>query len=77
MTDTFAYLTGRMLGRHKLAPRVSPHKTVEGAIGGIVGCVASMLVYAPIAAGIWGSGWIRRRCVSWAFSARRPANSAT
>lgn len=35
--DSAAYFTGRFLGRHKLAPVISPHKTVEGAIGGIIG----------------------------------------
>ncbi|HKG94357.1 MAG TPA: phosphatidate cytidylyltransferase [Gemmatimonadaceae bacterium] len=40
-SDTGAYFVGRALGRHKLIPRVSPGKTVEGAIGGMV---LSMLV---------------------------------
>lgn len=35
MTDTGAFYVGRSLGRHKLAPRISPGKTVEGAIGGL------------------------------------------
>lgn len=35
--DTGAYYTGRLLGRHRLAPRISPAKTVEGALGGLVG----------------------------------------
>ena len=34
--DIFAYLIGRALGRHKFAPRISPKKTWEGAIGGFV-----------------------------------------
>lgn len=35
-SDTFAYLVGRSIGRTPLIPRVSPKKTVEGAIGGLV-----------------------------------------
>ena len=34
LTDTGAFATGKLLGRHKLAPRISPSKTVEGALGG-------------------------------------------
>jgi len=35
-SDTFAYLTGKFLGRHKLAPKISPLKTIEGFLGGMV-----------------------------------------
>lgn len=51
MSDTGAYFAGRSLGRHKLAPRVSPAKTVEGSVGGMVGsvlgAVASKYIFFP------------------------------
>ena len=36
VTDTAAYATGRMFGSHKIAPNLSPNKTVEGLVGGFV-----------------------------------------
>ncbi|WP_326909170.1 phosphatidate cytidylyltransferase [Sedimentibacter sp. MB31-C6] len=44
-SDTFAYFTGKLFGRHKLYPQVSPNKTIEGAIGGILGCTIISLFY--------------------------------
>lgn len=44
-TDTGAYAFGRMFGRHKLIPKVSPKKTVEGALGGIVMAVVVAWLY--------------------------------
>ena len=44
-SDSFAYLTGRFIGKHKLIPNVSPNKTVEGAIGGVVGAAVVCTVY--------------------------------
>ena len=49
-----AALAGRAFGRHKLAPIVSPHKTVEGAVGGVLGSMAAgcvlTLVYSLLSA---------------------------
>lgn len=44
-TDTGAYFFGRTFGRHKLIPSVSPGKTVEGAIGGVVVAVIAAWLY--------------------------------
>lgn len=38
-TDVMAYFTGYLLGKHKLCPKISPKKTIEGSIGGILGSV--------------------------------------
>lgn len=45
--DTCGYIVGRLYGKQKLAPRISPNKTVEGAMGGIVGAwiPAFLLLY--------------------------------
>ncbi len=47
-TDILALFSGMLFGKHKLAPKVSPKKTVEGAIGGIVFCTLGMLAYCII-----------------------------
>ncbi|MBR0445833.1 MAG: phosphatidate cytidylyltransferase [Oscillospiraceae bacterium] len=48
MSDTCAYFTGRFLGRHKLAPTISPKKTVEGLFGGMAGAVLGMIIYSLV-----------------------------
>lgn len=47
--DIFAYLTGRLLGKHKLFPRISPGKTIEGSIGGLVFTLIATAVFAHYA----------------------------
>jgi len=42
--DTLAYLVGHAIGRHRLAPNLSPGKTVEGALGGLLGGVLGALI---------------------------------
>ena len=46
--DTCAYLTGMLFGKHKLTPRLSPKKSVEGAIGGVAGAAAVGFLYGVI-----------------------------
>ena len=48
ISDSGAYFAGKYLGHHKLAPVISPNKTVEGALGGIVGAIVGMLIYSLV-----------------------------
>lgn len=56
--DMFAYFGGTFFGRHKLCERISPKKTVEGAIFGLIGGVVIALILMPLQS-LWGSD------VSW------------
>src|SRR5205823_12508456 len=47
-TDIGAYAVGRTMGRHKLIPSVSPGKTVEGAVGGLVTSMVVAVVYTRL-----------------------------
>lgn len=48
VSDVCALAAGMMLGRHKLAPELSPKKTIEGAIGGVLGSAAASCIIALI-----------------------------
>lgn len=48
-TDTAAYFVGRAFGKHKLAPSVSPNKTIEGSLGGIVGGILVAIIFPQVA----------------------------
>lgn len=52
--DTGAFLAGRNFGRRKLAAAISPGKTIEGAIGGLLLCTVWALIGAPYAFGVSG-----------------------
>jgi len=48
VTDIFAYFAGTFFGRHKIIPDISPKKTVEGSLGGALGCMVTMMLYGII-----------------------------
>lgn len=61
ISDAGAYFTGRFFGRHSLFPNLSPKKTVEGAIGGLVVTMLivgyfthAFLFFGPVEAALWG-----------------------
>ena len=47
-SDTGAYAVGRLIGRHKMTPTLSPNKTWEGAAGGMVASIAAMLAVGAL-----------------------------
>ena len=48
ITDIFAYFAGVTLGKTKIIPHISPKKTVEGSIGGAIGCMLTMILYGVV-----------------------------
>lgn len=56
VSDSGAYFVGMYLGRTKLAPNVSPNKTVEGAAGGLIATMAAGLLLFQIRGGTWNAG---------------------
>ena len=48
--DTFAYFIGKPLGKHRLFEKVSPKKSIEGAIGGLAG---ALLVFISVHYSLW------------------------
>lgn len=47
-TDIFAYLVGVTIGKHKLCPAISPKKSVEGSIGGVIGVIVILTLYCRL-----------------------------
>ena len=56
VSDSGAYFIGMYLGRTKLAPKVSPNKTVEGAAGGLIATMAAGWLLFQIRGGSWDAG---------------------
>lgn len=54
-TDIFAYLIGKNFGKHKFT-EISPNKSIEGCIGGVIGAVLMVLIYVVICNQIWNIG---------------------
>jgi phosphatidate cytidylyltransferase len=52
IADTAAYFSGRAWGRHKLAPSISPGKTREGALGGLLGALAYAIICGALVEGV-------------------------
>lgn len=52
--DTFAYFVGKLFGKHKLIPEISPKKTIEGSVGGIVFTVIAFILYGFIVKRFFG-----------------------
>jgi phosphatidate cytidylyltransferase len=52
--ETAAYVIGSLVGRHRLAPRISPGKTIEGAVGQLLASVGGALLLAPLTPGLDG-----------------------
>ena len=48
MSDIGAYFAGRTFGHHKLAPVLSPNKTIEGVVGGVLSAILGMVLYTLI-----------------------------
>ena len=64
VADVFAYFVGRALGKHKLASEISPGKTVEGTVGGMVGVALYFFIWQHFSANV---NW---RGMAWAFELR-------
>lgn len=47
-SDSFAYLVGKKWGKRKMAPHISPNKTMEGLAGGVIGCILLDTAFASV-----------------------------
>ncbi len=61
MNDCFALFVGMALGKHKLSPEISPKKTVEGSVGGLVAAVVFSVALAHIVRALYGAAAVPLR----------------
>lgn len=64
--DSFAYFTGKFIGQRKLAPEISPGKTIEGVLGGVSGACIVALVFAHF---VFQFSWSEWRLWLWLLAA--------
>lgn len=67
--DTFAYLIGRMIGKTPLFPRISPNKTIEGSLGGLLMVLVAAYVCSLYSASHSFAGWAGLGLVAAVFGA--------
>ncbi len=68
INDIFAYLIGSWIGKTKVAPRISPKKSVEGLIGGIVFTLASSIIFIKVFADVHWIHWLALAAIASVFS---------
>jgi phosphatidate cytidylyltransferase len=69
--DSFAYFAGHRFGRHKLAPQISPGKTVEGLFGGLTAALVLALAWGALVKDLGGwhlLAWLALALVTMLFS---------
>lgn len=70
VADTGAYFVGRACGKHKMTPILSPHKTIEGAVGGILCAGLSGILFKALVgllAGLWPAVFINSDAHMWQY----------
>ncbi len=66
-TDAGAYCTGMLFGRHKMAPVISPKKSWEGAVGGVLCCLLAVIVYNSLVLDTFGGFGLLYFWANWRF----------
>jgi phosphatidate cytidylyltransferase len=65
--DTFAYLVGRMIGRHKLYEKISPKKTWEGSFGGLIFTLVAAYILSRFYPALTTTEWLIMSLITVVF----------